>query len=172
MRIKSGVEQALSILVILATQSEEQPVKSDIISARLKVSPSYLKKVMRKLVVNQLIASVSGNQGGFSLARPADQITMLDILDAIEGTDPFLQVDGLIQSVFPETELAVKGEELFTEVFLEAQMSYRKTLQTVTLEAILEQTIGTSDFRLVDWNKEMGKQDILALQSVNWRNEQ
>lgn len=162
----------MSILVILATQSEEQPVKSDIISARLKVSPSYLKKVMRKLVVNQLIASVSGNQGGFSLARPADQITMLDILDAIEGTDPFLQVDGLIQSVFPETELAVKGEELFTEVFLEAQMSYRKTLQTVTLEAILEQTIGTSDFRLVDWNKEMGKQDILALQSVNWRNEQ
>ncbi|QTM97951.1 Rrf2 family transcriptional regulator [Sediminibacillus dalangtanensis] len=172
MRIKSGVEQAVSILVILATQSEEQPVKSDIISARLNVSPSYLKKVMRKLVVNQLIASVSGNQGGFSLARPADQITMLDILDAIEGTDPFLQVDGLIQSVFPETELAVKGEELFTDVFLEAQMSYRKTLQTVTLEAILEQTIGTSDFRLVDWNKEMGKQDILALQSVNWRNEQ
>ncbi|WP_161993108.1 RrF2 family transcriptional regulator [Sediminibacillus terrae] len=172
MRIKSGVEQAVSILVILATQSEEQPVKSDIISARLKVSPSYLKKVMRKLVVNQLITSVSGNQGGFSLARPANDITMLDILDAIEGTDPFLQVDGLIQSVFPETELAVKGEELFTDVFLEAQMSYRETLQTVTLEAVLEQTIGTSDFRLVDWNKEMGKQDILALQSVNWRNEQ
>lgn len=163
----------MSILVMLATQNEEQPVKSDIISSRLNVSPSYLKKVMRKLVVNRLITSVSGNQGGFSLARPVEEITMLDILDAIEGTDPYLQVDGLIQSVFPETKLAVKGEELFIDIFLEAQMSYRDKLGTVSLKAVLEQTIGTSDFRLVDWNKEMGKQDIFKLQqSANWGNKE
>ncbi|WP_197284205.1 Rrf2 family transcriptional regulator [Bacillus sp. JCM 19041] len=44
MKIKSGVEQAVCILVILATQSDKQHVKSETISTRLNVSPSYLKK--------------------------------------------------------------------------------------------------------------------------------
>lgn len=100
MKIKSGVEQAVCILVILATQTGQQHVKSDTISARLRVSPSYLKKIMRKLVISKLITSVPGNSGGFALAKSPEAITMLDILEAIEGTSPFFQTEGLIQYVF------------------------------------------------------------------------
>ena len=54
MKMKSGVEQAICILIMLATQIDQRPIKSAILSKRLSVSDSYLKKVMRSLVVSGL----------------------------------------------------------------------------------------------------------------------
>nr|WP_252311617.1 Rrf2 family transcriptional regulator [Sinobaca sp. H24] len=63
--MKTGVEQAACILAMISTQEEHKLVSSDVISSKLKVSSSYLKKMLRKLVVHELIVSVPGNQGGF-----------------------------------------------------------------------------------------------------------
>ncbi|WP_078392273.1 RrF2 family transcriptional regulator [Shouchella patagoniensis] len=163
MKIKSGVEQAVCILVILATQSDKQHVKSETISTRLHVSPSYLKKVMRKLVISRLITSVPGNSGGFSLARSPNSITMLDILDAIESDKPFLQTEGLIQRVFPETTAAEAGSERLERIFLKAEKSYRSSLQETTLAEAIHQTLNRETIELVNWNHSLGSPDIEEL---------
>lgn len=153
MRVKGGVEQAACILVILATQIKGVPVKSDVISDRLQVSPSYLKKVMRKLVVHRLIQSVSGTNGGFTLARPMDEVTALDLFEAIEGSDEFLQLDGVFQRTFPESSFIDKGEEVFQDAFRSAQQSYRMKLADFSLEEMLKQITGFNQLELYDWNQ-------------------
>ncbi|MDQ7862201.1 Rrf2 family transcriptional regulator [Peribacillus frigoritolerans] len=69
MQLTKGVEQAICIIVILSTQDKNVPLSSNEISRRLEVSPSYLKKIIRKLVVKQIITSVPGNNGGLTLAK-------------------------------------------------------------------------------------------------------
>ncbi|AIC95656.1 MULTISPECIES: Rrf2 family transcriptional regulator [Shouchella] len=164
MKVKSGVEQAVCILVMLATQSNQQYVKSDTISTRLNVSPSYLKKVMRKLVVHELIKSTPGNSGGFSLARPAESITMLDIVGAIEGEGSFMRSEGLIERVFPETDAAKIGSLQLEAIFSDAQDAYFHSLKKVTLKDALLSTLNRESIQLVDWNDSFGQTDIKKLQ--------
>lgn len=100
MKMKSGVEQAICILIMLATQIDRRPIKSAILSRRLSVSDSYLKKVMRSLVVSGLVDSESGKDGGFRLNRMPEEITMLHIYEAIEGTHSFVRPTNLAEKVF------------------------------------------------------------------------
>ncbi|GAF15206.1 Rrf2 family transcriptional regulator [Bacillus sp. JCM 19046] len=165
MKIKSGVEQAVCILVILATQKGKQHVKSDTISSRINVSPSYLKKVMRKLVVGRLITSAPGNSGGFSLARSPETISMLDILKAIEGEDPFLKTEGLIQRVFPETDAAKVGSERLETIFTNAQKAYHDSLKQTSLAEAILTTLDRDSMELVDWNHSLGAPDLEMLRA-------
>lgn len=79
MKLTSGVEQAICIIVLLSTQDSSAPLASDLIRKRLDVSPSYLKKITRKLIVKGLITSVSGNNGGITLAKRPEEISALEI---------------------------------------------------------------------------------------------
>src|SRR5690606_39915246 len=85
MQLTKKVEQAICIIVLLATQESSAPLASDEISRRLGVSPSYMKKITRKLVVQGVVVSVPGNNGGISLAKAATDITLLDVIEAMEG---------------------------------------------------------------------------------------
>ena len=55
---------------------------------RLGVSPSYLAKIMQKLAAGGLITPTRGLGGGYALARPAEQISCLDVLIILEGDLP------------------------------------------------------------------------------------
>ncbi|STY43330.1 DNA-binding transcriptional regulator IscR [Listeria grayi] len=69
MKLKNGIEQTICILIMLETQDKAKPLKSYTISERLGISDSYLKKVMRQLVVAGLVTSEAGKDGGFILAK-------------------------------------------------------------------------------------------------------
>ena len=55
------------------------------ISGRLGVSEFHLAKVLQRLAKNGLLTSTRGPQGGFTLAKRSDAITLLDVYEAIEG---------------------------------------------------------------------------------------
>ncbi|WP_054725323.1 Rrf2 family transcriptional regulator [Paucilactobacillus hokkaidonensis] len=55
---------------------------------------------MRKLVVADLVKSVSGNNGGFTLAKPAEQITVYSMVEAVEGEIHSYPNFGFIDRVF------------------------------------------------------------------------
>ncbi len=59
-------------------------VNSETIAARTKVPPGYLSKLLRDLVVAGLVHSQRGPNGGFGLAARPDQISMLDIINAVD----------------------------------------------------------------------------------------
>lgn len=55
------------------------------ISEEYKIPRSFLAKILQKLVKAKLVRSYRGVKGGFSLAKPARDISMLDVVEAIEG---------------------------------------------------------------------------------------
>lgn len=152
MQIKSGVEQAICILVMLATQHHGDAVTSDTISDRLDVSPSFLKKIMRMLVVQKLITSTSGKNGGFQLAKDADDIRLLDVFEAIEGTKPFLKTTDLVHQIFSDQRAVAVGETIMTQAFFHAEQRYREELGNYSLGVLLRETFQVEDLQQFDWN--------------------
>lgn len=100
MKMSNAVEQSLVVLVMLALQKDELPIKSYLLSNRLEVSESYLKKTMRKLVVAGIVQAIASKEGGFKLARSIADITLLDVYEAIEGDGSFIHSTQLADRIF------------------------------------------------------------------------
>ena len=149
MKMKRGVEQAICILIMLATQIDQRPIKSAILSKRLSVSDSYLKKVMRSLVVSGLVDSESGKDGGFKLKLTPEEITMLHIYEAIEGTHSFVRPTNLAEKVFLRAEKIKDKKKEVLAVFFDAEQQFKARLQKYTLDSLLVEDSDRVD--TVDW---------------------
>lgn len=86
LNISDRSNAALHVLA-LAARSEE-PLSSAAAARRLGVSPSYLAKVLQPLARAGLLNSMRGAQGGFTLARPAESISALEVLELLDGKLP------------------------------------------------------------------------------------
>lgn len=85
MQFSKSTGYALHALIHLAHKKGGQNVGIKELSASLGVSESYLSKIMSKLRQDGIVHAVTGASGGYELARAADQITFLDVIQVIEG---------------------------------------------------------------------------------------
>ncbi len=85
MRISTKGEYGLLALLDVAMQPEGTPVQVAQIARRQRIPKQYLDQLMLSLKRAGLVASVRGRQGGYRLARPAESITLLDAMTALEG---------------------------------------------------------------------------------------
>ncbi len=76
----------LRALIDLAQYGEKEAVSIQSISARQQISDSYLEQLVRKLKKAGLVTSLRGAQGGYRLAKPAEEISVGDVLRALEGS--------------------------------------------------------------------------------------
>ena len=99
MRVKlsGGVEWALHCCVVLTAAA--QPVPAVRLAELHQVSSTYLAKQLQSLSRAGLVRSVQGKSGGYVLTRSPAEITMLDVVEAIEGP----------QSTFVCTEIRQRG---------------------------------------------------------------
>lgn len=154
MKLTRGIEQAVCIIALLATQEHSIPVASEEIHKRLKGSLTYTKKIIRKLVVAKLVNSVSGTNGGFTLAKNTDDINLLEIVEALEGTIMTYPDSGLIDQVFEDIQvIANQGTVVMRNAFAEADMLYREALRTKTVSQLLQETLGSKEIQPINWNK-------------------
>lgn len=77
-------EYALRALVHLAKMGEDHPIPGREIAQATGVSPKYLSKVLGDLVRVRVLESTRGKFGGFRLAKPADQTTLMHVLQPFE----------------------------------------------------------------------------------------
>jgi Rrf2 family iron-sulfur cluster assembly transcriptional regulator len=84
MRLTTKGRFAVTAMVDLAMRGGKGPVTLAGISERQKISLSYLEQLFGKLRRNNVVASVRGPGGGYCLARPANKITMVDIIVAVD----------------------------------------------------------------------------------------
>lgn len=73
-----------SVLYLARKQSKAISFVNEI-SEEAKIPRSFLAKILQKLVKAKIVRSYRGVNGGFSLVKPARDITVLDVLNAIEG---------------------------------------------------------------------------------------
>ncbi|MHC5318119.1 RrF2 family transcriptional regulator [Listeria kieliensis] len=155
LRLTRSLEQAVCIITLLSTQDSSAPLASDVISERLQVSSSYLKKIMRKLVVKEIIRSVSGNNGGFSLAKSPKKISLLEIVEAVESDLSSYPDTGLIKTVFGDIRknVASKGERKVTEAFKKADAAWKEVLKNRTVADLLLETLEQEELPFKNWNE-------------------
>ena len=77
---------AVRVLIDMAERAEEGLIPLRDIAQRQEVSEKYLQRIARQLVDADIVQGVSGKGGGYRLSRPADEITVYQVLEAAEGT--------------------------------------------------------------------------------------
>ena len=86
----------LRAMIDLAVHSEEAvPISS--IAARENISECYLEQLAAKLKKAGLVVSTRGAQGGYRLARPSSEISVGDVLRALEGSVNAVECPGLLE---------------------------------------------------------------------------
>lgn len=136
MKIRQSFEQAICILLLIGTN--DKPMKSHELSEILDVSDSYLKKVTRQLVVSGLITSKASKKGGFILNKDLKNITFLDIFDAIEGREKFIETTHLVDKVFDPALKVKETENIIVDYLNNAELQYRSKLKEITLSQIIQ----------------------------------
>lgn len=76
---------ALHAVVHMAGQKSDKPIASHHVAAARGIPERFLLKVLKPLVSARVLISVKGPNGGYRLARPASDISMLEILEAVDG---------------------------------------------------------------------------------------
>lgn len=154
MQLTRGFEQGVCVITFLATQKKGIPVSSLTIHKRLQGSLAYSKKLIRKLIVAGLVTSVSGTNGGFTLAKDPKTINLYDIVKALEGNIVTYPGTGKINKVFRDLQKeAMKGEQVVIKAFDEADRLWRTALETKTVYELICDTIGKQTIPYQDWNK-------------------
>ncbi|MGY3765613.1 RrF2 family transcriptional regulator [Vagococcus vulneris] len=156
MKLTNATEQALAIMAMLATQTKDIPASSRAIYEKLTVSPSYVKKLLRKLVVSKIISGVSGANGGFYIERNLEEISLLEIVESIEGPFRSFPHVGVLEQAFSDfTDIAESSENVIESFFSQADKAWDAALQDITVKDILDRVfIDYQTQPTRDWNIE------------------
>jgi Rrf2 family protein len=84
MQITREADYAIRIMLEVAAAPAGRRTTSGEVARRRLVPRPFVRKIVSRLVSSGLLRSARGGQGGLSLARPADQLTLLAILDAVQ----------------------------------------------------------------------------------------
>ncbi len=86
MRLSTKTRYGLRAMVEIALSQGGGPIQIKLISEKQDISSKYLEQLIAMLKSAGLVRSVRGPHGGYVLARPAEQITLLEIIKALEGS--------------------------------------------------------------------------------------
>ena len=131
MRVSAKTDYAIRAALELAAAPDDKPVKGERISKAQAIPLRFLENILMQLRHAGLVESRRGADGGYRLARPASEITLADVIRAIDG--PLAGVSGQR----PET-LDFKGRsEPLREVWVAVRASLRSVLENVTLADVV-----------------------------------
>ena len=88
MRLSDGVEWGAHCVVLLSFLPAHRALPTARLAEFNGVPAAYLAKHLQALSRAGIVESVTGPRGGYRLARPATEITMLDVVEAIDGVEP------------------------------------------------------------------------------------
>jgi Rrf2 family protein len=126
MRLSARVDYALRAAAELAV-AVEGPVTSEQLARAQDIPPKFLEHILNQLRRAGLVRSQRGPVGGYWLARPAEKISLADIIRAVDG--PLLGVRG----ERPELVDYAGAARPLQEVWIALRASERSILETVTL---------------------------------------
>ena len=85
MQITRQADYALRAMIYLSRLEENEKTATSLVAKDQEIPPSFLAKIISQLSIAGLIHTSRGARGGVSLAKPADEISVLDVIEAIDG---------------------------------------------------------------------------------------
>jgi Rrf2 family protein len=126
MKLTRASSYAIHALVFMATEKQNHPVASHHIAKARGIPERFLLKVLKLLVSARVLHSVKGPNGGYRLARAANDITILEILEAVDGP-----IRG--QPTFSREEGNGSLNKRLDQICSQASEQVRKQLQRVRI---------------------------------------
>ncbi len=127
MRVSAKADYALRAAIELAAHEGERPLKGERIAQAQEIPLKFLENILVELRRAGIVTSRRGAEGGYLLARPADEVTVADVVRAVEG--PIANVRGR----GPETVEYSGSAERLREVWIAVRANLRAVLEHVTL---------------------------------------
>lgn len=136
MKISTKGRYGLRALIDIAQYSEIEPVSISSISARQDISERYLEQLMALLKKAGLIKSIRGAGGGYVLAKDVSEISVGDVLRALEGN-----LEPVECAAFHEEELCEAAGGCVTKyVWKKINESINRTVDEIDLKQLVEES--------------------------------
>jgi Rrf2 family protein len=131
MQITRQADYAMRAVLYLAELGTERRAATSQIANEKNIPPSFLAKIVSQLSVAGLLQTSRGARGGVSLARPPEEISFLEVVEAIDG--PILLNDCVLDST-----ACTFGESCaIRPVFCDAQAELVARLETTTFGSVI-----------------------------------
>ncbi|UZD91031.1 RrF2 family transcriptional regulator [Cognatishimia activa] len=150
MKLSDGVEAAIHCASALASLPENAVMSASDLAEAFGVSPSYLLKHLKTMVAKGLLTSVSGPLGGYRLAKSPSEITFLDIVLAVDGSEPAFRCKEIRRNGPCPLDSSAYPKPCGIKIaMLKAEQKYRGALAEITIAAVTEDHLATSDPRVL-----------------------
>lgn len=157
MKLSNGVEWGLHCCVVLSQAEEPQP------AARLAefhgVSPTYLAKHLQALARAGIVRSTQGQDGGYVLVKPPAEITMLAVVEAIDGAEPAFRCTEIRQrGPLPAGKRECRAPCPIARAMANSEAAWRDSLAAVSIADLVAdvdaETGGTALRKTRGWLRE------------------
>jgi len=119
---------ALRSLVLIAKSGDQ--LTSNQIAEKLDAESTFVRKILVRLAKSNLVTSYPGRYGGYSLGKPATEITVLDVYQALVNTTPT-----------PYYSVTSTGSEYFISLIItKAEKEFQGVLANFTIDELLSNT--------------------------------
>lgn len=138
MQISSRFTIAVHIFACIDTFEKDQKITSDFLSASINVNPVIIRKILSSLKKSGLINVLRGT-GGTTIAKPLDQITLLDIFQSVECLE-----DGKLfhfhEKPNANCPVGKNIHSILDDKLLRVQKAMENELASITLEDVINDT--------------------------------
>jgi Rrf2 family protein len=144
MRVTAKVDYAVRAAAMLATcaRSDGGPVKGDRIAREQQIPVKYLENILSELRQAGIVRSQRGADGGYWLARPAEEITVADVIRAVEGPLAHVRGERAENLEYPE------GTGGLQELWIAVRAALRSVLEHTTLADVADNDLPDTVRRL------------------------
>lgn len=134
MRVTAKVDYAVRAAILLADAAAQEagPIKGDHIARTQQIPVKYLENILSELRQAGIVRSQRGAEGGYWLGKPAVDVSLADIIRAVEG--PLANVRG----ERPEALEYPDGTGALQDVWIATRAALRSVLEAVSLEDVAE----------------------------------
>jgi len=128
MQLSQAAELAVRGIRVLVTKGGDRPLPMDLICSEADLPKQYLVKIFAMLARVGLVRPVRGKHGGYLLGRPAEDISLLEVIEAVEGPIAlnFCQIH---PPQCDNEDCAIRS------VWCELQQTFRDKLESVSMAA-------------------------------------
>lgn len=122
-------------ILTLMAWSEDEPLKSEQVARSVNTNPVVIRRILCELAHSQLVVSHTGSAGGSKLARRPEEITLLDIYEAVECRGVFSLHR---QQPSRRCPVGVNIETVMGEVLEEVNSAVEQVLKNITIEDVVQ----------------------------------
>jgi Rrf2 family protein len=144
MRISAKADYAVRAVVELAAAEGDKPVKAERVATAQQIPLNFLENILGELRHAGIVRSHRGAEGGFRLAKPANEVTVADVIRAVEG--PLASVRG-----GPPEDAEYSGAATtLPRVWIAVRANLRRVVENVTIADIANSKLPRSVEKLTE----------------------